>query len=500
MMSKTRDNYFDPIEMTAVEIHQARRNGVVTFEEVVQAYLDRIETYNDELNAVITTSTDALDRAAELDAVWDEDGPISAVHGIPTLVKDNTDTHDMPTTAGSVLFENTVPSDDAFIISQLRNAGAVVIAKANLGEFSNGSLSSLGGQTRNPYDLSRDTGGSSSGTGAGIAANLAVLGIGTDTGGSVRLPSGFCSLVGLRPTTGMLSRDGIIPLSDTQDTAGPMTKTVADAAKMMDVMVGYDSADPWTAQIRSNKPESYTDYLDEDGLEGKRLGVVRQFFGPKTDEGDEPGREAQTVTDVIERSFDDMSEAGAEIVDPVEIPEIESILEESGVMEFEFNREMNAYLDELGDNAPVDSPREILESGTVEGYIDLKEYVETGTIPPEDDEAYLKALSVRWDLKKLILTALEDNDLDALLYPTASRITSKIDEDRLYRSSSNTRTAPWANLPAMTVPAGFDPIWETPVGVEFIAGPFEEPELFELGYAYEQASSRRIPPEDFDTV
>jgi len=510
-MSKRKDSCVDIVEMTAGEIHDARRDGRVTFENVARAYLERIEAYNHELNAVITANTDAPDRAAKLDAVWDDNGPISPVHGVPVLVKDNTDTQDMPTTAGSVLFEGTVPPDDAYIISQLRDAGAIVIAKTNLGEFSSGSLSSLGGQTRNPYDLSRDTGGSSAGTGAGIAANFGVLGIGTDTGGSVRLPSGFCNLVGLRPTTGLLSRDGIIPLSDTQDTAGPMTRTVVDAAKMMDAMVGYDPADSWTSRIRSNVPESYTDHLIEDGLEGRRLGVVRQFFGPKTNEGNEPNREAQAVTDVIEQALDDMAEAGAEIVDSVEIPEMETTVAESDVIEFvgkfnskviklEFNREMNRYLDSLGDDAPIDSAQEILESGTLEGYIPLEEYVETGTIPPEDHDDYFQTIAFRQALRQHILDTLEDNDLDALVYPTASRITSKIDEDRLYRTSSNTRIAPYTALPAMTVPGGFDPIWETPVGVEFIAGPFEEPTLFELGYAYEHASNNRTPPEDFRTI
>jgi len=510
-MSKRNNSCVDIIEMTAGEIHDARRDKSITFEEVARAYLGRIDAYNDELNAVITANTDAPNQAAELDAVWDNNGPISSVHGVPILVKDNTDTQNMPTTAGSVLFEDTVPPDDAYIVSQLRDAGAIVIAKTNLGEFSHGSLSSLGGQTRNPYDLSRDTGGSSAGTGAGIAANFGVLGIGTDTGGSVRLPSGFCNLVGLRPTTGLLSRDGIIPISNTQDTAGPMTRTVADAAKMMDAMVGYDPADSWTSRIRSNVPESYTDHLIEDGLEGRRLGVVRQFFGPKTSEGNEPNREAQAVSDVVDQALDDMAEAGAEIVDSVEIPEMETIVSESNFVEFvnkfnskvsrlEFNSEMNKYLDSLGDNAPIHSVQEILESGTVGGYIPLEEYVRTGTIPPEDHDDYFKAIGFRQEVRRHILNSLEDNDLDALLYPTASRITSKIDEDRLYRTSSNTRIAPYTTLPAITVPAGFDPIWETPVGVEFMAGPFEEPALFELGYAYEQVSHHRTLPETYGPV
>jgi len=491
---------FDVIEGTTKKIHDARREGIITFEEIVQAHLDRISAYNNILNAVINTNKNAVDRAAELDEVWENDGPISPVHGIPVLAKDNINTSNIPTTSGSVLFNNTVPPDDAHIISRLRRHGAIIIAKANLGELSSGSLSSSGGQTRNPHCLSRDTGGSSSGTGSGIAANFAVLGIGTDTGGSVRHPSGFCSLVGLRPTTGLFSRDGIQPISDTQDTAGPMTRTVTDAAKMADVMSGYDPNDPWTAKIRSNAPDSYTDYLNKDGLAGKRLGVVRQFFGPKTQEGESPEKEAQAVTNLINKRIEDIEDIGAEIIDPIEIPNIETILEEAGVSAFEFNREFNAYLNELGDTAPVDSPQEILESGTVEGYVRLEEYIEEGDIPPEENKEYLQAFKLRKELQEIVLGVLESNNLDALVYPMASRITSHIEEDRLYRTSSNAKTAAYAGLPALTVPAGYDDVWETPVGIEFLSGMYEEPKLFEMGYAFEQSTKCRKKPNNICKV
>lgn len=491
---------FDVIEATIADIHAARIKNELTFHELVERYLDRIEAYNDELNAIITVNPNAIDRAKELDAKWRESGPISPIHGIPVILKDNVNTNDMPTTSGSVLFAETTPPADAFIAKQLRSAGGIIIAKSNLGEISSGSLSSLGGQTRNPYDLSRDTGGSSSGTGASITTNLGVLGIGTDTGGSVQHPAGFCSLVGLRPTTGLLSRDGIAPISSTQDTAGPMTRTVTDAAIMLDVMTGYDPSDEWTAWIRGNTPREFVSCLDRNGLHEARLGVLRQLFGAKSDEGEDPEQEARVVTDVINAALDDMAVAGADIIELPEIPDLDDKISAASVGDFEFRREFNAYLDQLGSAAPVDSPEEIHESGTVEGTVRFEDRLETDPDTLDENLEYLQGLNNKRQLRQTLIQTLEDNNLDALVYPMASRIPSLIDEERHYRTASNGKLAAYSGFPVMTVPAGYDEVWGTPVGIQFLAGPFEEDRLFELAYAYEKASRRRIPPGDYDVL
>ncbi len=499
-MATNESQSFDVIEARVAKIHAARRNEQLTFQELVYVYLDRIEAYNDELNAIITVNPSAVERAKELDELWRETGPISSIHGIPIILKDNVNTEDMPTTSGSVLFEETVPPEDAFIVSQLRSAGGIILAKANLGEISSGSLSSLGGQTRNPYDLARDTGGSSSGTGASISANLGVLGIGTDTGGSVQHPSGFCSLVGLRPTTGLLSRDGIAPISRTQDTAGPITRTVTDAAVMLDAMVEYDPNDDWTAWVRDNPPESFESCLRRDGLRDAKLGVLRQLFGAKSDAGDDPERESEVVSAVIDRAFDDMAAAGAEIIELPEINNLDEKISAASVGDFEFRREFNAYLDELGSAAPVDSPQEIHESGTVDGTVRFEDRLEADPETLDENLEYLQGLKNKQHLRETIIRTLEDNALDAVVYPMASRIPSLIDEERHYRTASNGKLAAYSGFPVVTVPAGYDADWETPVGVQFLAGPFEEDRLFELAYAYEQASNRRVPPAGYGAL
>jgi Asp-tRNA(Asn)/Glu-tRNA(Gln) amidotransferase A subunit family amidase len=491
---------FDLIEATIADIHTAIDNEELTFETLTERYLDRIDAYNDELNAIITVNPNAVERARKLDRLWQESGPISPMHGIPVILKDNVNTKDMPTTSGSVLFKETVPPEDAFIARQLRAAGGIILAKANLGEISSGSLSSLGGQTRNPYDRSRDTGGSSSGTGASISTNLGVLGIGTDTGGSVQHPAGFCSLVGLRPTTGLLSRDGIAPISRTQDTAGPMTRTVTDAAVMLDAMVEYDPDDAWTAWPRDHVPESFASCLNRDGLSEARLGVLRQLFGAKSSEGDDPEREAQVVTDVINAAIDDLTAAGADIIELPEIPNLDDKISDASVGDFEFRREFNRYLDQLGSAAPVDSPEEIHESGTVQGTVRFEDRLETDPATLDENLEYLQGLKNKQQLRETLIQTLEDNSLDALVYPMASRIPSLIDEERHYRTASNGKLAAYSGFPVMTVPAGYDAEWGTPVGIQFLAGPFEEACLFEVAYAYEQTSARRVPPENYGAL
>jgi len=486
------------VGLTTDEIHEARKNGKITFQEVTQQYLDRIEEYNNQLNAIITTNPKALERAAELDKIWDDSGAISGVHGIPLVLKDWINTADMPTTLGNELFENVIPPSDGYVVRKFREAGGIVIGKSNVSEImtEEGSLSSVGGQAHNPYVYSRTTGGSSSGVGAGVAASFGTIGIGTDTGGSIRYPAAFGNLIGLKPTRGLVSRDGVAPISSTQDAVGPITRTVTEAAILMDVIAGYDPADVSTARSRNNIPDSYTDYLNENALDGMRIGVMRQLFGPKTDQGNDPELEAEMVTEVIDKRLEDIESYGATVIDPITISNCEKKIEQASVSNdhFEYKRDFNKYLDELGEKAPVDTIEEVVGSHAVGTG---REYDFSDNVNLDENTAYLRTLKYREELKHTILKTMENNGLDALVYPMASRIAPRIDDDRIYRTAGNYGMASHTGFPSITVPAGFDPKWETPVGIEFLMGPFEDHKLIELAYSYEQNRSPWTPPEDY---
>lgn len=496
---------FDPIEATASEIRARYLTGRTTARTVVERYLERVWEYESELEAIITVNPRALERADELDAALASDGPVGPLHGVPILLKDNNDTGDMPTTAGSVALANSVPPDDATIVARMREAGGIVLAKANLHEFAFGydTVSSLGGVTRNPYDLDRYAGGSSGGTGAGIAANLGVLGTGTDTGGSVRVPAAACNLVGLRPSTGLISRDGIVPLSLTEDTAGPMTRTVADAALLTDVMAGYDPADPETAESVRRTPhregKRYVDHLNEDGLDGARIGVYRDYVGPDEDADAEAAADARRVAAVFDAALAEMEGAGATVVDPVEAPPDDLVSAANVESGDEFNRDLNAYLAELEGDAP-DSLAEIVASGeyapAVCESIREREAVDEDAL--DENVEYLRGLSKRDDLQQLVLGTMAEADLDAIVYPTLSRTPPLIDGDGSW--GSNAQLTPALEFPSITVPAGFTEDPSLPVGVEFMAREFEEALLFELAYSYERATRHRRAPDGFGPV
>lgn len=500
------ESEFDPLEATAAEIRDLYRSNRTTVSAVVERYLERIRAYEGELGAIIRVNPNAMDRAEELDAALESNEPVGPLHGIPVLLKDNNDTADIPTTAGSVSMKESTPPDDATIVSWIREAGGIVLAKTNLHEFAFGydTVSSLGGVTHNPYDADRYAGGSSGGTGAGIAASLGVLGTGTDTGGSVRVPAAATGLVGLRPSTGLVSRDGIVPLALTEDTAGPMTRTVADAALLTDVLVGYDPADPETAESVGRTPhakgKSYTDYLNEDGLEGARIGVYRDYVGPNEDEEDEAVVEdAEAVTAVFDEALTDLERAGATVVDPVEAPSWEFVYEANVSSSDEFNRDIDAYLEGRGDDTP-DSLEEIVESDEYAPAIceSIREREEVDEDALDENVDYLRGLSKRDDLQEFVLGTMAEHDLDAIVYPALRHTPPHIDSDEPW--GSNAQLTPALEFPSMTVPAGFTEDSSMPVGIEFVAREYGEERLFELAYAYERATRHRRPPEGFGTV
>ena len=499
-MTQLPMDQFDPIETTVGEIHEAIQDGRVTAEALVDVYLSRIGTYDDELNAILTLNDDAKTRARRLDSRFETEGFVGPLHGVPVVLKDNHDTHDMPTTAGSTTLAESMPSRDAFVVEQLRDAGAVIVAKANLQELSFGvdTISSLGGATRNAYDLDRRPSGSSGGTAAAVAANLGAIGTGSDTCSSVRSPPAFNALVGVRPTRGLVSRRGIVPLSETQDTAGPIARTVTDAARTLEVTAGYDPEDPVTARGDGEIPaEGYVSGIDEATLDGARIGIARQLFGLQGGD-DATEADAERVTTVVEDAIETMAAAGATIIDPVEIADVDH-LKSARTIRYEFARDFDRYLAELGDEAPCGSLAELVETGeiapAIESRIEAAGILDVDAGSLDENVGYLRRLRRRDELRDDTLSRLAADDLDALLYPPSTVPPVEIPEHQPFEEM-NCELAAHTGLPAVVVPAGFTDN-DLPVGVELLGRAFDERRLFELAYAFEQTADSRRPPERF---
>ena len=478
-------------EATIKSVHAAFASRQLTCVQLVQRYLSRIEGYDDKgpaLNAILRVNPSALETAAEMDRVDAGARARRPLHCVPVILKDNYNTRDMPTTGGSVTLARSTPPDDAFVVKRLRQAGALILAKSNLTELARGgtTVSSLGGQTKNPYDLTRTPGGSSGGTGAAIAANFAVLGTGSDTGQSIRSPASAQSLVGLRPTRGLVSRDGIIPFSTTQDEAGPIARTVEDAARMLDAVAGYDPADPITAFGVSRIPASYTAFLDRDGLRGARIGALMDFFGQDAVH--------QEVNSVIETAVGKLTAAGATIV-RVNIADLDALTRDLDLGAFEFKAAFNRYLAGLGHAAPVKTLDEFMARG--EFHPSLKAGLETAQrAAGVGDPEYKTRVLRRLELRQAVMTAMAANRLDAIVYPHQRRLVASIGEEQLER---NGVLSNGTGFPAITIPGGFSaptssaPIG-VPIGLELLGPEWSEPMLLKLAYALEQSAHIRKPP------
>ena len=375
-------------EATIADIQAAFKARTLTCRGLVQMYLDRIEAYDRKgpaLNAIVVTNPDALKVADALDAKFAQSGPVGPLHCVPLIVKDNYETTDMPTSAGSLSLKGVMSKTDAFQIKKLREAGAIMLAKSNMAEFAFDPMetvnSLLPGYTRNPYALDRVTAGSSGGTAAAVAANFGAVGLGTDTGNSIRGPASHTSLVGIRSTMGLTSRDGIVPLFLDKDIGGPMARTVADAVAIFDVIAGYDPADPVTAASQGKRADSYMKFLDKDGVRGMRLGVVRQLFTPQNTDPD--------VMKRMEQALADLRRLGAQIVDPVTIAEIDTI--PPGMLFcFRFKFDINDYLPRLAPDAQVKTLEDIIKSGKFHPSIE-KRLLDRQAEPPLDREPALRA-------------------------------------------------------------------------------------------------------------
>ncbi|WP_072013746.1 amidase family protein [Myxosarcina sp. GI1] len=482
---------FNLVEATVNDIDRAFEYGALTSKELVQLYLNRIEAYDDSdpaINSIINLNPNALDIANKSDKERFSGKDLGTLAGIPIILKDNYDTFDVPTTAGAIALEDFIPEDDAFQVEKLRDEGAVILAKANLSEFafSYESTSSLGGTVLNPYDPERNAGGSSGGTGAAIAANFGTIGTGTDTGGSIRIPSTFNSLVGIRPTIGLTSRSGIIPLALTQDVGGPITRTVTDAAITLDALAGFDPEDPVTESSVGKIPESYTDFLDPKALKGARIGVVRELFGSN----DDPRMAATNA--VVNKAIAEMEALGATTIN-VEIPNLDEILEFPSLSTLEFKRDLNNYLAER--DAPIDNLGDLIASGE---YLEDNEesYIERNQVDLSDPETaaeYQEIITERPALtQSSLLKVLDGKNLDALIYPTSQSPPNLFDEDT--GTGSANRLSPFSGFPAISVPAGFTEDG-LPVGIEFLGRAFSEPTLIGLTYSFEQGTKFRMPPE-----
>jgi len=479
-------------EATVRSLQAALDTHKVTCVQVVRHYLDRIEAYDDRgpaLNAIIAVNPHALQTAAEMDKVDTATRAKRPLHCIPVILKDNFHTAEMPTTGGSKTFATLQTKDDGFAVKRLKEAGAIIIAKANLHELarSGTTVSSLGGQTKNPYDLTRTPGGSSGGTGASIAANFAVLGTGSDTGQSIRSPSSANSLVGVRATRGLISRAGVMPFSTTQDEIGPIVRTVEDAARVLDVIAGYDPDDPITAFGQGHRASSYAAALDAGALKGARIGLLTDFIGNEPIHAE--------VNRVVESAVQAMTAKGATVV-RVSIPNLDALTRGLSLMTIEFKAAFDDYLAKLGPVSPVKSLAEFVARGEFEPGMrrgleaDLK--VSDGMHSAERQQMMAR----RELLRQAVMDVMAANQLDAILYPHQKRLVVPIGEDQAERNGVLSNST---GFPAVTFPGGFSAPTTTapigvPVGLEVLGPEWSEATLLKIAYAFEQATHARKPP------
>jgi amidase len=474
------------------------QKGELSSRQLVQFYLDRIDAIDRDgpaLNSIIETNPQAIEIATALDAERKASGPRGPMHGIPVVLKANIDTADeMETTAGSLALKGHRPPADAFVVEKLRQAGAVILAKANLSEWANfrsdwssSGWSSIGGQTKNPYDTARNPCGSSSGSAVAVAASLTAVSVGTETNGSIVCPSSINGIVGIKPTLGLVSRSGIIPIAHSQDTAGPMGRTVKDAAILFAAMVGDDPADP----LSDSFPDSLPDYVgsfSKDALRGARIGVFRGHYGA--------GKDAR-VEKIVENTIATLKSLGAEIIDPVEIDKEGMGDAQYEVLLYEFKADLNAYLENSG--APIKNLAGIIEfnnknAATAMPHFGQETLIEAQAKGPLNDEAYLEALATSKRIAKTgIDGALQAHNLDALIAPTRGTawLTDHINGDQSTGISSSSLAAV-SGYASITVPAG--DILGLPIGISFIGTAYSDARLIQLAYAFEQAGYVRKPP------
>lgn len=510
----------DLIDASITELQEELTKGNVTSVDLVQMYLDRIEAYDKslDLNSIISINENALETAKALDEERAAGKVRGVLHGIPIIVKDNYDVEGLATSAGAVALKDSIAPDDATVVEKLEDAGAIILAKANLSEFAmsgSNSRSTLGGTVHNAYDNTRTAAGSSGGTAVSITSNFAAAGLGTDTGSSIRRPSSFSNLYGLRPSTGLTSRDGVVPLNMDRDVTGPMCRTVEDLAILMDVIAGSDSADEWTAEADSYIPEDgYTSYLNEDGLEGKRIGYLTNSFGYyyTSEDGenvavDSPVALDSKIEEITENAINTLVEGGAELVDMSEmLPEtLIKELSDTGYVDV-FEWDLNTYLESLGENATMKSMWDIKENGGhMTDSIESAHNPETDPISdPRATEEYEQMKAKMLNFRETVNEILAENDIDAVVFISQTDVADKEEtsDNKNNAASYLNKFGPVAGLPEMMIPMGFA---ETdaengydesmPLGMSMFSSYGNEATLIEIAYAYEQiADNIRMAP------
>jgi len=490
-------------EATIASIHAAFKAGELTCHDLVQQYLDRIAAYDKQgpaVNSIITINPKAISRADELDADFAKRGLTGVLHCIPVIVKDNFNTAGLETTAGSLALAGSVPAYDAFQVKKIREAGAVILAKANLSEFASSGVESvssrLAGYTKNPYALDRVTAGSSGGTAAAVTANFGAVGLGSDTEDSIRGPAAHCSLVGVRSTMGLTSRAGIVPLDLDRDIGGPMARSVADAVAVLDVIAGPDPADPVTLSSRDRMPAGYQQFLVKNGLQGARLGILRLMIDPAIADPE--------LVQVFDQAVADLKAHGAEVIDPLPIPELDRSSPLSALLKKEndivwtrcspFKFQLHDYLASLGPGAPVHSLDEIAKSGKYHPSIEwlIREAGAVTQEPHHDPDCEPVREGTR-QLRNLLTKVVAEHKLDAFVYPSWSIPPRLIGDLNTPDGLNSGRLASPTSYPSITVPMGYVH-GSLPVGLEFLGLPWSDATLIKLSYSYEQATKHRRPP------
>ena len=476
------------VELDIAGIHDGLRSGRFTCEALVEAYLARIEAYDRRgpaLHAIVTVNPEAVTEARALDRrIAESDGAFRPLECVPMIVKDNYDTADLPTTAGSASLRDSRPPDDAFQVARVLEAGAVVLAKSNMAEFAFSPFESLGsvvpGHTRNPYDPYRVPAGSSGGTAAAVAASFGAVGLGTDTGNSIRGPSSHTALAGIRSTMGLTSRDGIVPLNLYRDIGGPMARTVEDAVRVFDVLAGADPADPATAGVE--READYRAALDASSLAGFRVGVVRRLSDTETADPE--------IAALFEQALADLERLGAEVADPVEIGGLD---EDLTLWCNPFRAHLEAYLESLGPGAPARTLAEILDGGDFHPSIESR-LERAGAVEETPEVECAEALAGAAALRSEVEALFRAESLDALAYPSWSNPPRLLGDLTTPDGNNSYQLSPPTGFPAVTVPMGFTPAG-LPAGLQLLGAALGESTLFRIAYAYEQATEHRRPPE-----
>jgi amidase len=486
-------------ELTIAQIHVAYKKGTFTSQQLVAAYLERINQFDKQINAITTLNPQAMAIAKALDEEYKRTKVLRPLHGIPIIVKDNINTKGLATTAGALALKDFVPDADAFVIDKLVKAGAIVIAKSNMAEWAFTpwhSFSSTHGATLNPYNLEHVPAGSSGGTGASVAANFATIGLGTDTGNSIRGPSSHCSLVGFRTTLGLISRADIVPLNFRNDAVGPMSRSVEDATRVLEIMVGYDPNDPITKYSEGKIPRNYTQFLQKKGLKGARIGVLRELCeNPPSSSGLAGSNADPEVKALFEKAISDMKAMGAVIIDPITVPDFSNLRKD--VVCFDFRGDLEAYLAKYVKNDTIKTLEDIVRIGSKSKSAEARVKANLTVQNPNCPDVYTAPR--RMSFRKAIEDKMDELKLDALIYPTWNNKPAKTNtyNEELkrveYYGDNSQIIAPHTGQPAFTVPMGFM-TGNLPAGIQFLGRMYAEPTLIKLAYAYEQGTKHRVPP------